>query len=88
METHEEAIYKFALPCAVVSYSTCELVTRETVTPGAGTGWGGNCRMWCMCIYIYSFSALCVFYLHVYITRNGAQSGAYSQWCIQFVLFV
>ena len=32
-----------ALPWAVVSYSTCELVTRGTVTPGGGTGWGGRC---------------------------------------------
>ena len=27
-----------ALLCAVVSYCTSELVTRGTVTPGAGTG--------------------------------------------------
>ena len=26
-----------ALPCAVVSYTTCELVTFVTVTPGGGT---------------------------------------------------
>ena len=31
-----------ALPCAVVSYSTCELVTRVTLTPGTGTRWGGE----------------------------------------------
>ena len=30
-----------ALPCAVVLYSTCELVTRRTVTNGAGTGGEG-----------------------------------------------
>ena len=41
-----------ALPCAVVSYSTCELVTCVTLTSGAVTGWGGKgvtmirCNMW------------------------------------------
>ena len=72
-----------ALPCAVVSYSTCELVARETVTPGAGTGWGGNCRMWCIRIrihiaYIYSFSALCGFCMHVSHTMVHNQLQVYS----------
>ena len=64
-----------ALPRAVVSYSTCDLVTSVTLTPGAETGWRGKYRMRCgavyvyiyiyIYIYIYSFSALCVFCLHV-----------------------
>ena len=48
-----------ALPCAVVSYSTCELVTRGTVTPEAGTGWRGKGVM------VYSTIKLCVFCLCV-----------------------
>ena len=31
-----------ALPFAVVSNSTCELVTCVTLTSGAGTGWEGK----------------------------------------------
>ena len=31
-----------ALPCAVVSYTTCELVTSVTVTSGGGTVWAGE----------------------------------------------
>ena len=44
-----------AVPCAVVSYSTCELFTHGTVTPGAGTAWEEKgvimiwCSMWLQC---------------------------------------
>ena len=35
--TSYPAMTLVALPCAVVSYTTCELVTSVTVTPGGGT---------------------------------------------------
>ena len=37
--TSYPAMTLVALPCAVVSYTTCELVTLVTVTPGEGTVW-------------------------------------------------
>ena len=48
-----------ALLCAVVSYSTCELVTRETVTPGGGTGRGGNCMMHDV-VHTYIYIYICM----------------------------
>ena len=40
------AMILVALPCAVVSYTTCELVTLVTVTPGGGTVCGKG-ELWC-----------------------------------------
>ena len=49
-----------ALPCAVVSYSTCELVTCGTVTPGAGTRWEGKgVILYITYIYIYVYIYSC-----------------------------
>ena len=56
-----------AVPCAVVSYSTCELVTRGTVTPGGGTGRGGNCMMHDV-VHTYTY-----IYIYIYIYTLGRE---------------
>ena len=75
-----------ALMCAVVLYSTCELVTRRTVTNGAGTGGEGivGCGAY-KYVYIYSFSALCVFCLHVSHTMAHNQVHSVCSACVPHV---